>query len=353
MQISTLMGLTLEQLAKRIGADLVGSGADGEVVIDAVGAIETAGDRHVTFVSRDKHRAEVRKTGAAAVIVSEPIESLGKPQLVVKEVDSALIEALKVFAPVLSAPAGGVDPSARVADRAKIDKTASVGPHTVIGPNVKIGKNCVISGGCHIGEGSSIGENCRLDSNVVIYHNCRIGNNVIIQANTTIGSTGFGYTKVNGESRLIPHNGGVLIEDCVEIGANCCIDRAKFGNTVVGAGTKMDNLVQIGHNVVIGKCCLIAGQVGIAGSAKVGDGVVMAGQVGVADNLYIGSGAVLTAKAGVLNDVESEKVMTWIPALEHSEALRAIANVMRLPKLAAKIRTLGQRVDKLESAEDD
>ncbi|GAF74650.1 unnamed protein product, partial [marine sediment metagenome] len=251
------MRLTVTQLAQRIGAELVG---DGSAALIAVGAVEAAGESTITFITDAKHIPKLEKSCAGAVIVAGRIEGLAKPQLIVKNVDAALIEALSIFAPKLKAIAEGVDRTAKIGQDVKIAKAVAIGPGVVIDDGVEVGKNTVIGGGCKIGQNSKLGKNCRLDSNVVVYHNCTIGNNVVIQANTTIGSTGFGYSLIEGSYRLVPHNGGVVIEDFVDIGANCCVDRAKFGNTVIGAGTKIDNLVQIAHNVVIGKCCLIAGQ---------------------------------------------------------------------------------------------
>jgi len=211
----------------------------------------------------------------------------------------------------------------------------------------------VIASGCRIGENSKLGKSCRLDSNVVVYHNCIIGNNVVIQANSTIGSVGFGYSRIDGSFKLIPHNGGVVIEDFVEIGANCCVDRAKFGNTIIGAGTKIDNLVQIAHNVVIGKCCLIAGQVGISGSCKLGDGVVLAGQVGLVDNIKIGDGAMVGAQSGVAHNVAAGQQMLGSPAIEGKESLRIFGSIRRLPKLAEQLKQLSKRIEKLEAAKDN
>jgi UDP-3-O-[3-hydroxymyristoyl] glucosamine N-acyltransferase len=192
-----------------------------------------------------------------------------------------------------------------------------------------------------------------LDSNVVIYHNCCIGNNVIIQANTTIGSTGFGYTFISGAHQLIPHNGGVVIEDFVEIGANCCIDRAKFRNTIIGAGTKIDNLVQIAHNVVVGRCCLIVAQVGIAGSCRLGDGVVLGGQVGLADNIEIGDGTQVAARSGVVGSIPAGQRVGGVPATDIREALRIAGLTRRLPKFAEQLKQLAKRMEELEAAKDN
>lgn len=357
------MKLTVSQLAERLGAELAG---DGSGQISAVGSIETAGENEVAFIRGSKEKpvhlgaaadgkylSAVKQSLAGAVITGMRIENLDKPQLIVKNVNAALIEALNIFAPNLKPLAEGIDPSAQVADSARIANSAAIGASVVIEDGAEIGANSVISGGCKIGENSTVGKDCRLDSNVVVYHNCHLGNNVVIQANTTIGSTGFGYSFIDGSHKLIPHNGGVVIEDFVEIGANCCIDRAKFGNTIIGAGTKIDNLVHIAHNVVIGKNCLIAGLVGISGSCKLGDGVILAGQVGLADNIEIGDNVKVGAQAGVMNDIGAGEKVLGSPAINRKEALHIIGLTMRLPKIHKQFKQLSKRVDKLEAAKDD
>ncbi len=356
------MELTVKELAKWLGAELLGAGSGA---VRAVGPIASADQTTLTFLASDKHLAELKSSRAGAVIVVKPIEGLSMPQLVVGNVNAALIESLEIFAPKLKPPAPGVDPTARLGQRARIGKGASVGAYVVIDDGVEIGDDTIIAGGCKIGENTRIGRASRLDCNVVIYHNCIIGNNVVIQANSAIGSTGFGYASIDGAHRLIPHNGIVVIEDFVEIGANCCVDRAKFGETRIGAGTKIDNLVHIAHNVVIGKCCLIAGQVGISGSCKLGNGVVLGGQVGLADNVELGDGVMLAAQSGVMANIQAGKRMFGSPPVEIKQAFRIIAATLRLPKLlehfrqlsalvAAKadedaVRDLEERVKKLES----
>jgi UDP-3-O-[3-hydroxymyristoyl] glucosamine N-acyltransferase len=357
------MKLTAAQLAERLDAELVGEGS-GQ--ISAVGTIESAGENEVAFIRESKlhyvpagtiadgkYLSAVKQSPAGAVITGRLIEDLDKPQLIVKNVNAALIEALNIFAPELKPASEGIDPSAKVAENARIADSASIGAGVVIEDGVEIGANSIIGSGCKIGENSKVGGNCRFDSNVVVYHNCTIGSNVIIQANTTVGSTGFGYLLIDGRHKLIPHNGGVVIEDSVEIGANCCIDRAKFGDTIIGAGTKIDNLVQIAHNVAIGKNCLIAGMVGISGSCKLGDGVVLAGQVGLADNIEIGDGVIVGAQAGVMNNIKDGITVVGSPAIDRKEALHIVGLTMRLPKIHKQFKELSKRVDKLEAAKDD
>jgi UDP-3-O-[3-hydroxymyristoyl] glucosamine N-acyltransferase len=175
----------------------------------------------------------------------------------------------------------------------------------------------------------------------------------VIQANSTVGSTGFGYSFLEGAHRLIPHNGGVIIEDFVEIGANCCIDRAKFDNTIIGTGTKIDNLVQIAHNVVIGKCCLIAALSGLGGSCRLGNGVVLGGQVGVKDNIEIGDGATIAGQSGVTQDVAAGQSLFGTPAFEMKDEFRIISARRRLPDMAKQMKQIIKRVERLEAAEDN
>ncbi len=347
------MNVTLEELAQQLGAEVLGAETGLPQRITGIQPLDAAGDGDVTFVTDARHAAAAAKSGAAAVIVAKPIEGLRQPQLVVKDVNAALIETLTLFAPKPRPIIAGVDPSARIGTNVRLAEGVSVGPHAVIENDVEVGARTVIGSGCTIEENTKIGADCRLDANVVIYHGCTIGHHVVIQANSTIGSVGFGYAFIDGAHRLIPHNGGVIVENFVEIGANTCIDRAKFGNTIIGAGTKIDNLVQIAHNVVIGKCCLIAAQVGVAGSCRLGDGVVLAGQVGLADNIEIGAGTMVGAQAGVMSSVPPGEKLAWSPALNVREAARVVAHVLRLPKLAQELKRLTAKVDRLEAAKND
>ena len=346
------MGLTIRELAERLGARLIGEAAEAEREVVAVMPAEAAGASDVTFVTDAKHEGAAVQSGAAAVLVAKQIQGLARPQLLVEDIHAALIQALHQFAPKRKCPVEGVDSSARIGTGVQLGRGVSIGPQVVIDDNVRIGDRTVVLGGCKIGQDCTIGADCRLDANVVIYPGCRLGNHVVIQANSTIGSVGFGYAFLHGAHTLIPHNGGVLIEDFVEIGANCCVDRAKFGNTIVGAGTKIDNLVQIAHNVVIGKCCLIAAQVGVAGSCRLGDGVVLAGQVGLADNIEIGAGTMVGAQAGVMSNVAPGQKVTWTPAVDFKEAIRAVAHILRLPSLSRQVKQLTARMKELEAAKD-
>ncbi len=341
--------LLLSQLAEQISAQLVG---DGNQSITGVNTIRGAGQSEICFLTSAKHAKELSGTKAAAVIVDKKMDLSGPAQLVVDNVNRGLIAVLTIFAPKLTS-FEGIHPTAVVEADAELASTVTVGPRTYIGHGVRIADHSTIGPGCSVGENTTIGRDCRLDSNVAVYHNCQIGNFCIIQANSTIGSTGFGYSFIDGQHQLVPHNGGVIIEDGVEVGANSCIDRAKFGNTVIGAGTKIDNLVQIAHNVKIGKLCLLAGHVGIAGSTQVGNGVIFAGAAGSSDNLQIGDGAILGKQTAASRDVPAgQKLLGTIPQ-EMSRELRCMSVYQRLPELSKELKQLGKKVEKLEAAKDD
>jgi UDP-3-O-[3-hydroxymyristoyl] glucosamine N-acyltransferase len=350
MQVQTDKAvLTTGELAERIGAKLIG---EGSARVTGVNSVGQAGPTEVCFITARKHAAPLADAKVAGVIVSESMGKVSFDQLVVDNVQVSVINALNLFAPKLTS-VSGIHATAVVEESAVIVGDVAIGPRTYIGYNVHVGSGSVIAGGCSIGENSIVGNNCRLDPNVVIYHNCKIGDNCIIQANATVGATGFGYYYIDGQHKLVPHNGGVVIEDCVEIGANCCVDRAKFGNTVIGAGTKIDNCVQIAHNVTIGKCCLLAAQVGIGGSSQIGNGVVLAGQAGVADHIRIGDGAMVGGGSAVIGDVPAGQQVWGMPARELKLYLKSISALKRLPKITQELKEVSKRVKNLETAKDD
>lgn len=341
--------LTVADLSERLGAKLIGSGSGK---ISGVNSLQEACSTEVSFIISNKHTDKLASTRAGAVIASKEIVGGDTVLLLVEKVEASLIAALHLFAPKLTGT-GVVHRAAVVEDSAILGEKVEIGACAYIGRNVSIGKSSIISPGCVIGENSVIGENTRLDSGVVVYHDCTIGSNCIIQSNSTIGSTGYGYYFIDGEHRLIPHNGSVVIEDCVEMGAGCAVDRAKFGNTVIGAGTKMDNIVHIAHNVTIGKCCLMAGMSGVSGSSTLGDGVVMGGQSGVGNDVTIGDGAMLGAKCSVLRDVPKGGRVFGTPAGDINQELRNLLHIKRLPKMSKTLKELVKKVERLEAAKDN
>lgn len=339
----------LEQVAQECDAQLSG---DGAKIVTGVNTIQDAGPDEICFLASEKHAPKLIASKAAAVLTAKQMDGCSMPQLVVGNVNKALIAAMTLFAPKLT-PQKGIHPKAVIEPDAAIDPTASIGAGTYIGHFVVIGANTVIGANCSIGENTTIGANCRFDANVAVYHNCKIGNCCIILSNSTIGSTGFGYAFIDGRHQLIPHNGGVIIEDGVEIGACTCVDRAKFGNTIIGAGTKIDNFVQIAHNAVTGKACLLAGGSGIAGSGRIGNGVILAGRAGVSDNVTVGDGAIIGGQSGVLDDVEPGQKVWGLPAIDWQNQLKSVKLFKRLPELAKEIKEISKRVEKIETAKND
>ena len=342
--------VTVNQIAEIIDAELIG---DGSIPISGIRGIAHAGTDEITFVSDKKYVSKVKDSLAAAIIVNQELEAVERPLLVVGNVDAAVIEVLKIFAHEPPAPRPGIHPSAVIADGAEIDSTAHIGPVVCIEAGAKIGPRTIIGPGCHIGWNSTIGADTRLDANVVVYHNCQIGSNCIIYANATIGVMGFGYSFIDGQHKLIPHIGGVIIEDYVDIGSSTCIDRAKFRNTIIGAGSKIDNQVQIAHNVIIGKCCLIVAQVAIAGSSELGDGVVMGGQSGIKDHVKIGDGVSIGAQAGIMNDIGPGRKVVGTPAMDVKETMRIVLATIKLPKMVKQLKELTKKVERLEAAKND
>jgi UDP-3-O-[3-hydroxymyristoyl] glucosamine N-acyltransferase len=341
--------ITLAALAELVGARLVGG--DGGRMIAGVNTIRDAGPDEVCFMASATYAEQLQQTRAAAALTETELPGCPAGQLVVGNVNKALIAALRYFEPPLKG-FSGIDATATVDATAVVDATAGVGPRAVIGPGAVIGPHTVIGPGVVVGQDTTIGAHCRLDANVVVYHRCRIGNYCIILSNSTIGATGFGYSFIEGRHQLIPHNGGVILEDGVEIGANSCVDRAKFGNTVVGAGTKIDNLVQVGHNVRIGRACLLVGQVALAGSCVLGDGVVLAGNAGVADHIVVGDGVIAGTRATLTEDVAPGQKVLGFPARPMRDEMKSMSVYRKLPELANELKTLAKKVATLEAAKD-
>jgi UDP-3-O-[3-hydroxymyristoyl] glucosamine N-acyltransferase len=341
--------IQLDELAGKLGAKLLG---EPSAQVCGVNTIQDAGPEEICFLSSQKHAVKLKSSRAAGVLTQTLLTDCSMAQLIVGNVDKALIAAMTFFAPKRTSPTG-IHPSAAVEPDVQVDPTASIGPGVYVGRGVKIGARTQIGPNCFIGENTEIGTDCRLDANTAVYHNCKIGNFCIIQANTTIGSTGFGYSFIDGRHQLIPHNGGVILEDGVEIGANTCIDRAKFGNTIIGAGTKIDNLVQIAHNVITGKACLLAGQVAIAGSTRLGNGVIMGGRSGASDNLTIGDGAIVGGVSAAFEDIGPGRKVWGVPAMDMQDQMKSVVIFQKLPKLAKELKELTRRIQELEAAKND
>ncbi|MCS6830207.1 MAG: UDP-3-O-(3-hydroxymyristoyl)glucosamine N-acyltransferase [bacterium] len=335
------MRLTVQQLAQQLNAQVEG---DETASITGVSSIEFAQEGDVVFAESPRYLLMAERCPAAAVIVWQDAPSIQKPLLRVESPRQAFLKALEMFAPQPHHPEG-IDLNAVISPDADIGDDVAIGAGCIIEAGVRIGRGSVLYPLCYIGRDAQLGEQCLLYPNVTLMHGVRLGNRVIVHAGAVIGADGFGYVTVDGVHRKVPHIGTVEIGDDVEIGANVCIDRAKTGATRIGRGTKIDNLVHIGHNVQVGEHCLLVAQVGIAGSSQLGNYVVLAGQVGVADHVSIGEGAIVAAQSGVAGNLPGGQRYFGSPAREHGKQLRLMAYASRLPELFERVKELEQKLD--------
>ncbi len=339
------MAKTLKEIAVLVSGEVSG---DGNVVITGVAGIEDARQGDITFLSNPKYAPYLERTRASAIIVGKDVPAPGRDIIRVENPSLAFTKCVSFILPQDVKHPEGINPASSVSRSAKLGKNAAVGAFSVIEDGAVIGDNTVVYPNCYIGRNASVGSGCVIYSNVSIREKVRIGDNVIIHCGSVIGSDGYGFVTVEGVHHKIPQVGTVVVEDDVEIGANCAIDRARFDKTVVGRGTKIDNLVHIAHNVVIGRNCLIVAQVGISGSTEIGNNVILAGQVGVVGHVKIGDNSIVMAKSGISKSLPEGSVMYGIPAQPVNEAKRIHAHVNGLPKLHQTIKELKARIEQLE-----
>ncbi|HXU87618.1 MAG TPA: UDP-3-O-(3-hydroxymyristoyl)glucosamine N-acyltransferase [Methylomirabilota bacterium] len=336
-------GFTLGELATALGATLEG---DPRRVVTGVAPLETAGPDHVSFLTHARYEDTAKASRAGAFIADANVVGLPAPVLRVRAPQQALVDVLNLFHPP-AALVPGVHRTAVIAPDASIDATASIGALAVVEAGARIGPRVRVSPLAYIGARVEIGEESTVGAHVALLAGVRLGRRVIVHAGAVLGADGFGFAFDGAQHRKIPQTGGVVIEDDVEIGANTTIDRATFGDTIVRRGTKIDNLVQIGHNVEIGEHSILVSQVGLSGSARLGRGVVLAGQVGVADHVVIGEGALVGGRAGVASDLEAGGKYLGTPARPMLEAKRIMAAEGRLPELVRRVRALERALAKL------
>jgi UDP-3-O-[3-hydroxymyristoyl] glucosamine N-acyltransferase len=334
------MTLSSGEIASRLDGTLIG---DSEIQISGVADAKEAVGGEITFAEEDRFFDVASAGGASAILVSGAYECKGKPLIKVKNVRVGWAQLLDWFHPEESGSAG-IHPGSLVDDSAVVDASASIGPGCVISKNVTIGSGAVLCGGNHIGGDCVIGEDSKLFPNAILYANSRIGKRVRIQAGAIVGSDGYGYVFDGEKHRKIAQIGGVVIGDDVELGANVTIDRGALGDTSIGDGTKIDNLVQIAHNVVIGKHCIIISQTGIAGSTKIGDYTVIAGQVGIAGHLKIGSQVTIAAQSGVMRDIPDGQKVFGSPAQGDRDFKRQLIGIQQLPDLIKRFKGLEKRL---------
>jgi UDP-3-O-[3-hydroxymyristoyl] glucosamine N-acyltransferase len=341
--------VTLAELAALVGGELIG---DGTIEVNGVSPIdpsERIQASHVTLAESEQYFVKAHASDAAAIVVSFDAPASKKPLIRVKKTTLALAKMLAIFHPVAK-PAAGVHPTAFVGSGVTLGESVHVGANAVVKDGVSIGDRSVVDAGAVVGERVTIGADCVVHSNATLYRDIRLGNRVIVHSGTVIGSDGFGYTQ-DGTTRVkIPQVGTVVIEDDVEIGANVAIDRSTLGETVIRRGTKIDNLVQIAHNVVIGENTVVCGLVGISGSVTIGDNVTLAGQVGLADHVSIGANATIGAQSGVTKNLEGGHYYLGSPAVPIGQASRQYAVIANLPELSKRVRELERELERLKDS---
>ncbi|MFN7806584.1 MAG: UDP-3-O-(3-hydroxymyristoyl)glucosamine N-acyltransferase [Planctomycetaceae bacterium] len=346
---------TVKELAALVKGRVLGQ---GELEIHDAGPLTRAGAHEITFAADDKNCKLLRKSAAGACLVPEQqadelaasltSEGLATSLVAVADPLDAFLTILREFRPQPAPPRVGVSPQAHIDPSAAVGTDTQIYPGVVIDAGARVGARCLLYPGVYIGPDCTVGDDCVLYPHVVLYYGVTVGSRVILHAGVVLGADGFGYRFRNGRFDKIPQLGSVRVEDDVEIGANTTVDRGMIGPTVVGAGTKLDNLVMIGHNCEIGRHNVFASQVGMAGSCSTGDYVLLGGQVGTADHVHLGQGATVGAKAGVHRDIPAGETHVGIPARPEMEELKIVMATARTPEMRRQIRDLEKRLEQLE-----
>lgn len=340
----TVQFLTLEQCTAIVEGELHGN---PEIRISGVGDLTHASNSDLSFITGSRRLPEIERSSAAAFIVPKGVEGLLKPYITVNDPILAITRVHLHFTEQ-SFSARGVDGSCLIGSDCQYSDQVSIGPLCVLGDRVRLGERVRLHTGVVVMDDVTIGDDCILFPNVTVYPQCQLGARIIIHAGSVVGSDGYGYAlDRQGHFLKRPHVGKVIIEDDVEIGANCCIDRATFGETRIRRGAKIDNLVQIAHNVEVGEDNLLVSQVGIAGSTILGHHVIMGGNSGVADHLTLGDNVVIAAKAGVTNNVAANTVLAGYPAVERARWLRQNAVLHKLPEMYKEMKRLKKEIEQL------
>lgn len=335
---------TLGQLAEYVGGEIVG---DSNINIKAAATIGEAQKGDITFLSNAKYENQLQTTNASAIVVAKQVQTPAA-MIIAKDPYYAFRQIVVLLHGQRQHEQTGISEKACIAKTAKIGKDCHVHPFATISDEVTIGDRCVIYPGVFIGPNTTIGEDCILYPNAVIFEKCKIGNRVIIQANATVGEDGFGFATHNGQHYKIPHIGTVTIEDDVEIGAGSGIERGTLDETIIGKGTKIGDLVAIGHGTKVGPYSLLVAQVGIAGSATLGHHCVAGGQVGIAGHIKIGDMVQIGAKSGIANNVPDGQILLGVPAMDANITKRIYAVLGKLPEMRKSIRKIEKQLQKQE-----
>jgi UDP-3-O-[3-hydroxymyristoyl] glucosamine N-acyltransferase len=345
------MVMTIQELAEICGATIEG-GADMAQILTGANDITSATKGQVTQLTQARYRHYLKESVASACFVGHDFEVQDVPESLVllrcADPEMAFVKAVELLHPSISY-AATISPQAVISESAMVSENCHVGAFAVINDCVEIGENSEILAGVYLGQHVKIGKNCRIYPYAVIYDHVEIGDNVTIHSGAIIGADGFGYKFRNGQHIKVPQIGNVVIGDNVEIGANTCVDRGALGATAIGAGSKIDNLVQIGHNNKIGQHVIVCGQTGISGSCTIENYAILAGSAGIADHVKIGQGAVVMARAGVAGDVAAKTQVFGSPAKEKRVAYREQVAISQLPDLMKTIKQLEARLAQLES----
>jgi len=344
--------MKLRDLAVALGCEIfaragAGAGDDGGLEITGVAGMEQAAKDQLTFLANPKYTHKVKQTRAGAILITEPMDGISPAQLISANPYLDFARALELFYRAPRPPAG-IHATASIAPSARIGENASIGPYAVVGANATLGRNAVLQPHVVIYDGALIGDDFYAHSHAVVREFCRIGNRVILQNGAVIGGDGLGFAKQkDGTWYKMQQSGPAVLEDDVEVQSNACVDRATVGETRIGRGTKLDDLVIVGHASRVGANTMLCGQAGLAGSTKVGDGCILAGQVGTAGHLSIGDGSVITAKSGVPNDVPPRSMFSGYPAVDNRQWLKTVAALNRLPELQKRVRELEAELERL------
>ncbi len=340
------MKKTLEEIAAIIDGDIVG---DKNIIVTGICGIKEARKGDLTFVANSRYVSLMNQTKASAIITSKDVESASKPIIRTENPSIAFAKMVSLMAPNETKRPRGIHPTAVIGEKVKIGRNVAIQACVVIEDNVEIKDNTILYAGAYVGHHAKIGRDCAVYPYVIIRERVVIGNRVIIHGGTVIGSDGFGFSTVKGVHQRIPQIGSVIIEDDVEIGANVTIDRARFDKTLIKKGTKIDNLVQIAHNVIVGEHSIIVAQSGISGSTTIGNNVTLAGQAGIIGHVSVGDNVVIAARAGVTKTIPSNACVSGFPAKPHTVAKRINACVQNLPDLYKKVKALEEEIKELKS----